>query len=74
MVEDEEGFEYPQINDEPASVSCSLCRNSLSCKRVLRVTNIYVISLCVFAFQSLSSAQILSSSFTSVSVACRTAA
>nr|DAF19411.1 MAG TPA: hypothetical protein [Bacteriophage sp.] len=59
---------------EPASVFCSLCRNSLPCKQALRVTNIYVLSLCVFSFQSLSSARILSSSFTSVSVACRTAA
>lgn len=59
---------------EPASVSCSPCRNSLPCKQALRVTNIYVLSLCVFSFQSLSSARILSSSFTSVSVSCRTAA
>ena len=35
------------------------------------MTNIYVLSLCVFSFQSLSSARILSSSFTSISVACR---
>ena len=48
---------------EPTSVSCSLCRNSLPCKQALRVTNIYVLSLCVFSFQSLSSARILSRSY-----------
>ena len=33
---------------EPSSVSCSLCRSSLPCKQVLRVTNTYVLSFVVF--------------------------
>lgn len=35
---------------EPASVSCSLCRSILPCRQVLRVTNIYVLSLCVSSY------------------------
>ncbi len=32
---------------EPSSAFCSLCRNILPCRQVLRVTNIYVLSFCV---------------------------
>ena len=35
---------------EPASVSCSLCRNILPCRQVHRVTNIYVLSFCVSSY------------------------
>ena len=55
---------------EPASVSCNLCRSILPCRQVLRVTNIYVLSFCVF---SLSSFCILSNSSISVLLAGRTA-
>ena len=55
---------------EPASVSCSLCRSTLPCKQVRRVTNIYVLSFCV---SSLSSFCILSNSSISVLLAGHTA-
>lgn len=55
---------------EPASVSCSLCRSILPCRQVLRVTNIYVLSFCMF---SLSSFRILSNSSISALLAGRTA-
>ena len=55
---------------EPASVSCSLCRSTLPCRQVRRVTNIYVLSFCV---SSLSSFCILSNSSISVLLAGRTA-
>ena len=55
---------------EPASVSCSLCRSTLPCRQVRRVTNIYVLSFCMF---SLSSFCILSNSSISVLLAGRTA-
>ena len=55
---------------EPASASCNLCRSTLPCRQVHRVTNIYVLSFCV---SSLSSFRILSNSAISVSVASRTA-
>ena len=55
---------------EPASVSCSLCRSTLPCRQVRRVTNIYVFSFCV---SSLSSFCILSNSSISVLLAGRTA-
>ena len=55
---------------EPASVSCSLCRSTLPCRQVRRVTNIYVLSVCV---SSLSSFCILSNSSISVLLAGRTA-
>ena len=32
---------------ELASASCSLCRSTLPCRQVRRVTNIYVLSFCV---------------------------
>lgn len=51
---------------EPASVSCSLCRSTLPCRQVRRVTNIYVLSFCV---SSLSSFCILSNSSISVLLA-----
>ena len=35
---------------EPASVSCSPCRNILPCRQVHRVTNIYVLSFCVSSY------------------------
>ena len=55
---------------EPASVSCSLCRSTLPCRQVRRVTNIYVLSFCV---SFLSSFCILSNSSISVLLAGRTA-
>ena len=55
---------------EPTSVSCSLCRSTLPCRQVRRVTNIYVLSFCV---SSLSSFCILSNSSISVLLAGRTA-
>ena len=55
---------------EPASVSCSLCRSTLPCRQVRRVTNIYVLSFCV---SSVSSFCILSNSSISVLLAGRTA-
>lgn len=55
---------------EPASISCSLCRSILPYRQVHRVTNIYVLSFCMF---SLSSFCILSNSSISVLLAGRTA-
>ena len=55
---------------ELASASCSLCRSTLPCRQVRRVTNIYVLSFCVF---SLSSFRILSNSAISLLLAKRTA-
>ena len=55
-----------------ASASCSLCRSTLPCRQVRRVTNIYVLSFCVSSY-SLSSARILSSSSISLLLAGRTA-
>ena len=55
---------------ELASASCSLCRSTLPCRQVRRVTNIYVLSFCV---SSLSSARILSNSSISMLLAKRTA-
>ena len=57
---------------ELASASCSLCRSTLPCRQVRRVTNIYVLSFCVSSY-SLSSARILSSSSISLLLAGRTA-
>ena len=57
---------------EPSSASCSLCRSSLPCKPVLRVTNTYVLSFVVSSY-SLSSARMRSSSSISLLLACRTA-
>ena len=61
---------HKQNTCEPASASCSLCRSTLPCRQVRRVTNIYVLSFCV---SSLSSFRILSNSAISVFVASRTA-
>ena len=55
---------------ELASASCNLCRSTLPCRQVRRVTNIYVLSFCV---SSLSSFCILSNSSISVLLAGRTA-
>ena len=55
---------------EPASAFCSLCRSILPYRQVRRVTNIYVLSFCVF---SLSSFRILSNSAISLLLAKRTA-
>ena len=55
---------------ELASTSCSLCRSTLPCRQVRRVTNIYVFPFCV---SSLSSFCILSNSSISVLLAGRTA-
>ena len=55
---------------ELASASCSLCRSILPYRQVHRVTNIYVLSFCMF---SLSSFCILSNSSISVLLAGRTA-
>lgn len=38
---------HKQNTCEPASASCNLCRSSLPCRQVRRVTNIYVLSFCV---------------------------
>ena len=51
---------------ELASASCSLCRSTLPCRQVRRVTNIYVLSFCV---SSLSSFHILSNSAISILLA-----
>ena len=53
---------------ELASASCSLCRSTLPCRQVRRVTNIYVLSFCVS-----SSFCILSNSSISFLLAKRTA-
>ena len=55
---------------ELASASCSLCRSTLPCRQMRRVTNIYVLS---FYLSSLSSFCILSNSSISVLLAGRTA-
>ena len=55
---------------ELASASCSLCRSTLPCRQVRRVTNIYVLS---FYLSSLSSFRIRSNSSISVLLAGRTA-
>ena len=51
---------------ELASASCSLCRSTLPCRQVRRVTNIYVLS---FYLSSLSSFRIRSSSSISILLA-----